>query len=180
MKKLAGYHHFTRVPKITIIWCTVPEIWSETDRIFYDFGSFLPFYHTPLMILKIKILKKKKKKKKMPEDINLYTYKCTINEDHMIYGSWNIRSDRQKFLSFWVSFLPLSQSPDNPENQNFKIKKTPGDIITLHICNINDNHKVPEIWSMKNRIFCHSGPFFALLPPPRDPENQNFEKIKKP
>ena len=24
---------------------------------------------------------------------------------------------------------------------------------------------VPEIWSTTDRIFCHSGPFFALLPP---------------
>ena len=23
----------------------------------------------------------------------------------------------------------------------------------------------PEIWSVTNRIFCHFGPFFALLPP---------------
>ena len=39
---------------------------------------------------------------------------------------------------------------------------------------------VPEIWSMTDRIFCHFGPFFALLPPPpMDPENQNFEKTKK-
>ena len=43
---------------------------------------------------------------------------------------------------------------------------------------------VPEIWSMTDIIFCHSGPFFALLPPsppppPMDPENQNYEKLKK-
>ena len=37
---------------------------------------------------------------------------------------------------------------------------------------------VPEIWSTTDRIFCHSGLFFALLPP-YGPENQNFEKMKK-
>ena len=37
---------------------------------------------------------------------------------------------------------------------------------------------VPEIWSATDIIFCHSGPFFALLPP-MDPENQNFEKNEK-
>ena len=37
---------------------------------------------------------------------------------------------------------------------------------------------VPEIWSAADRIFFHSGLFFALLPP-MDPENQNFEKMKK-
>ena len=31
--------------------------------------------------------------------------------------------------------------PNNPKSQNFeKIKKSPGDIITLHMCAINDNH----------------------------------------
>ena len=32
-----------------------------------------------------------------------------------------------------------------------------------------------------DRIFCHFGLFLALLPPPppNDPENQNFEKMKK-
>ena len=37
------------------------------------------------------------------------------------------------FLHFYL--------PNNPENQNFeKIKQTPGDIIILHKCTINDNH----------------------------------------
>ena len=36
--------------------------------------------------------------------------------------------------------LPLYPT-HNPENQNFeKINKTPGDIILLHMCTINDNH----------------------------------------
>ena len=37
---------------------------------------------------------------------------------------------------------------------------------------------VPEIWSAKGIIFCHFGLFFFLTPP-NNPENQNFEKIKK-
>ena len=31
---------YTSVPKITIIWCTVPDIRSETDRTFWHFGPF--------------------------------------------------------------------------------------------------------------------------------------------
>ena len=41
---------------------------------------------------------------------------------------------------------------------------------------------VPEIWSTTEKIFCHFGLFFALLPPPPPPnnlQNQNFEKMKK-
>ena len=35
-----------------------------------------------------------------------------------------------------------------------------------------------EKWSTTDIIFSHFGPFFTLLPPPNNPENQNFEKIK--
>ena len=38
---------------------------------------------------------------------------------------------------------------------------------------------VPEIWSATDRIFIHFGPFFPFHAPPNDPENQNFEKMKK-
>ena len=37
---------------------------------------------------------------------------------------------------------------------------------------------VPEIWSATDRISCHYGLFFAFYPP-MEPENQNFEKMKK-
>ena len=36
----------------------------------------------------------------------------------------------------------------------------------------------PEIWSRTDRIVCHFGPFFALLAP-NNQKNQNFEKMKK-
>ena len=41
---------------------------------------------------------------------------------------------------------------------------------------------VPEISSTADRIFCPFRLFFAVLPPappPNNPENQNFEKMKK-
>ena len=40
---------YTYVPKITIIWCTVPEIRTEIDRIFCHFGPFFALLSpTPL------------------------------------------------------------------------------------------------------------------------------------
>ena len=108
---------YTCVPKITIIWCTVPEIWSEIDKLFFVIlGHFLPFYLSPLMIPNIKILKKFKKRL---EILSFYTYMCTINEDHMVYGSWNIRWDRQKFSTFWaifLSFQPLDKLEKTEKN----------------------------------------------------------------
>ena len=110
------------------IWCTVPEMQSETNRIFCHFEPFLAPLPTPcptpptsLMIPKVKILGKKWEK--YLEIISFYTYMCTINEDHyMIYGSWNIRCNWQKYLSFWGPFLPF-QLPGNLENLNFNIEK---------------------------------------------------------
>ena len=37
---------------------------------------------------------------------------------------------------------------------------------------------VLEIQSMTDRIFCHFGLFFAILPP-NNLKNQNFEKLEK-
>ena len=57
----------------------------------------------------------------------------------------------KSFLSFWAIFRPF-HPPDNPANQNFKIER--------------NNHMMYGSWDMeRNRIFCHSGLFFALLPP---------------
>ena len=39
---------------------------------------------------------------------NILFHMCTINEDHMMYDSWDIRHDSQSFLSFWTIFCPLT------------------------------------------------------------------------
>ena len=61
---------YTSVAKTTIIWGTVPEIRSETDRSFCHFGPF--FCHlTHLKTWKIKI---RKKTKKASGDLIIYTH----------------------------------------------------------------------------------------------------------
>ena len=59
-----------------------------------------------------------KKYKKNPGDIILL-HMCTIDEDHMMHGSWDIRHNRQNFLLFWVIFCPLTLLT----NQKIKIWK---------------------------------------------------------
>ena len=94
---------------ITIIRCVVPEIQSEIDRLFCNFGPFL----TP---------------------------------------------------------NPPPPPRDNPRNQSFeKLKNITGDIIIVHMCNINNNHMMYDFCEKECNIIC----------PPNDPENQNFEKMKK-
>ena len=76
--------------------------------------------------------------------------------------------------------LPF-QPPDNQEHQNFEIKKTPGDIIILHICTINGNHMVYDSWDIEHNrqnflsfwlIFC---PFTTLW----TQKIKIFKKLKK-
>ena len=165
---------YTCAPKIKIICCMVPEMPSETDRIFCHLGPFFTLLPpspspTPLMIPKIKILKKKtnKKTKKCLEILSFYTCMWTINEDHMIYSSWNIRCNRQKYLSFWAICCPFSCLTTWDINI-LKMKKTSGDIAILHICTINDNHMMYGSWDMEcdRQNFSHSRLFFAFLPLP--------------
>ena len=115
---------------------------------------------TPLMTTKIKILKKWKQ--------NAWRYypfiHTCVSYMKIMYGSWNIRFDRQCFVLLG-NFLPF-HPPWRPRKSKFwKTEKTPGDII-LHIrITINDNHMMCGSWDMNHdRIACHFRPFFALLP----------------
>ena len=118
------------------------------------------------------------KMKKTPKDI-IILQMCTINNSHMMYGSRDMECNGQNFfvvLGLFFALLP----PKNLKNQNIeKMRKTPEDIIILHMCIINDNYDV-GFWNMeRNRqnvlsfwtIFCT----FTS----DNPKNQNFEKMKK-
>ena len=74
---------------------------------------------------------------------------CTINEDHVIHGSWNITCNRQTFLSFWAIFCPFSLLI-TWKIKILKLKKTSGDIIIFHISTINDNHMMYDSWDMEH------------------------------
>ena len=76
---------------------------------------------------------------KNPGDIIILQI-STMNDNHMMYGSWDMECNRIFFFVILDHFL-LFYPPNNPKNQNFeKMKKPPGDIIILHRRNINDNH----------------------------------------
>ena len=88
----------------------------------------------------------------------------------IIYGSGNIRCNRQTFSIFWAIFCPFSTLT------TWKIKNL---ILEKTICTINDNHMMYGPWDKEydrtDIIFSHSGPFLALLPQ----KLKNFEKMKK-
>ena len=123
---------YTCVPKIKIIWCMVPEIWSATDR---TFCHYEPFFTLLLLIW------------------------------YMVFQIW---SATDKFFVILDRFLPFCP-PINPQNQNFeKLKKNPGAIIISHNCPKNHDHMLYCSLDMAcNGFNCcfHFGLFFTLLPP---------------
>ena len=117
----------------------VPEIQSTTE-FFVILDYLLPFYppNNPEN-------QNFEKMEKPPGDINIL-HMCTINDNHMMYGSWDMEYNRQNFLSFWTIFFALLP-PNNLKNQNFdNMEKNPGDITILHQCTKNPNHRLHCSW----------------------------------
>ena len=69
--------------------------------------------------------------KKTPEDV-IILHKCTKNHDHMLYCSSDMCDNVIVIFHFGLFFALL------PEKLKFKkMKKTPKDIIILHMCTKN-------------------------------------------
>ena len=131
-EKICWGYHFTRVTKITIIWYGVRQ--TEFFLILGHFLSFNPL-STPLPLPPVndpenQNFEEKNNEKKFLEILSFYTYMCTMNKDHMIFGSWNIRCARQNVLSFQAIFCLFSPLT-TWKIKVLKLKKAPGFIIIL-------------------------------------------------
>ena len=110
---------------------------------FVILGHFLPFHpvfcpYAPLWTQKIKILKLWKK---TPGAITILQ-RCTMNDNHMMYGSWDMERDGHFGLFHFGPFFFLPIPPPPPPTTKIKIlknEKTPGDIM-LHKCTKNHDH----------------------------------------
>ena len=114
--------------------------WKE---IFFILDHCLPFYppNNPKN-------ENFEKLKKAPGDI-IILQMFTINDNHMMYGSWAMKRDGQNFLSFWTVFCS-GGTPDNPKNTKIEnLERTFGDIIILHMCPIKDNHMIYGSWDIE-------------------------------
>ena len=98
----------------------------------------------------------------------------------MVYGSWDMEQNRQKFFVILDHFLPF-YPPNKQKIRILKNWKTPEDIIILHMCTINDNHMIYGFSDMESnwQIFLSFWTIFCPFTPYNNPENQNFEKMKK-
>ena len=111
----------------------------DTERDRQNFFSFWTIFWTfmplPLTTERIKILKKWKKKTN--GDI-IILHKRTINDNHMIYGFWDMARDGCNcYFSIWTILFPFIPLTAQKMKISKKWKKTPGDIIILHMCTKN-------------------------------------------
>ena len=107
---------------------------ERNGQIFLSFWTIFWFF-IPLTTQKIKILEKYKKTWRYYHSTHVYH----LNDNHMIYCSWDMEHDRQNFviLDHFLLFYP----PNNLKNQNFeKMKKNRDDIIILQKCTKNHDH----------------------------------------
>ena len=84
------------------------EILSSCTRVPCHFGPFLP--SDPPNNLENQNFEKMKN---MPGDI-IILHLCTTNDNHMMYGSWDMERNRQNFLSIWTIFYPFTTLPPPP------------------------------------------------------------------
>ena len=123
---------------------------------------FFPF--TQLKTQKIKILKIWKKK---PGDIILL-HICTINEDYMMYGSWDIRHNGLIFFLAWTivcCFTPswLAKSKFWKKNEKSIWRYYQFSPVYLKWQSYNILVLRYRAWHTEFSVW-HFGPFFALLP----------------
>ena len=123
---------YISVPKIMIIWHTVPEIWYLADVIvIFHFGLFSALL-PPNLCKKWKFQKKEKK----PGNI-IILHNCTTSHDHILYCSLDMMHDGCNcYFSFWAIFCPFTLTAQKIKISK-KRKKMPGDVIILQICTKN-------------------------------------------
>ena len=90
----------------------------------------------------------------------------TVLGNRTIYGSWDMKCTRQNCFAILGHFL-LFYSPNSLKNKSLKKylkkKKTPGDIIILHKCTKNHNHRLYRSWDMaRDGCNCYFS-FWAIL-----------------
>ena len=139
-------------------------------------GHFLPFYlpNSP----------KNQNFTKISKKLEISSFYTSVTKIMIIWVccSWDMVYDRCNcYFSFRAIFCPFTPLAAQKIKIFKKFEKCLE--ISFYIC-------VPKImtrWCMVPEIRCvtdvivisHFGLFFALLPPPNSPKNQNFEKIKK-
>ena len=162
------YYHFTHLHHK---WQSF-DVWllrygKQQTEFFVIMDLFLPFY-PPMDSENQNFLKwkKKKRRRKPPEDI-IILQMCTINDNHIMYGSGDMECNGQNFLSFltvFYSFTPLKKLKpfEKLKKKHLEISSFSTSLPKIMIiC-----YTVLEIWCVMDvSVIFHFGLFFAFLPP---------------
>ena len=128
---------------------------------FLTIFAFLPPYNRDKKLFE-------KIKNQMPGDIILHM--CTINENHMMNGSWDMKRDRPNVSSFWFIFYTFSPLP----TQKIKILKNRKKSLRRHFMRnhqnfrdgekanvpfpqplkMSENQRLQGIWKWNTRVKC--------------------------
>ena len=109
----------------------------------------------------------------------------TKNHNHMMYGSWDMECDRQKF-SLWTvfcCFTSLWTQKMKIFKKSKKKKKKKKTWRYYKFTNVYHKWQSYDAWFFRYRG--NQTKFFVILDrflafyPPNNPKNQNFEKLKK-
>ena len=122
------------------VWFRWYEAWQTIFFVILD--HFLPFYPTNNpKNQNFEIMKK-------TTGVIIISQKCTKNHDQMLHCSRDKTCDECNFFYYFGLFFALL-SPKRPKKSNFKtMKKTPGDIIILHICTKNYDLMLYSFWDI--------------------------------
>ena len=169
---------YTCVPKITTIWCMVPEIHSETDIIFCHSGPFFcPFTPTPLWTQKMKFWKTEKKY------LEISSFHTSVRKIMIIcYTVSEIRRVTNVIVIFNFELFFALLTPNSPKNQNFKKMKKIARRY-YHFTHVHHKWQSYDVWFLRYGAWWTE--FFVILDhflhfyPPNNTKSQNFEKIFK-
>ena len=100
----------------------VPEIWSVTDRIFGHSGLLFTLLDPENQNFE--------KMKNTTEDI-IILQMSTINDSHMMYGSWDMEYNGQRFWKFWTVFCPFNPAT-TPKIKILKNEKKHIEILSFY------------------------------------------------
>ena len=98
------------------------------------------------------------------------------------YATLFLRYDvwRMWLLFFILCYFLPFYTPNNPKNQNFqKIKNKPGDIIILHNCTKNHDHRLHCSWDTMRDICNSYFLFWAIFCPFTPLTTQKIKILKK-
>ena len=178
------YHHFTHVYMCTKNYNHMMYgSWdTEWDRMnFLSFWVIFCPFNTPPPHLPPLQNQHFSKIKKTPEDI-IILQMCTINDSHMMYGSWNIGCNGQNFFVISDRFLPF-YFPNNLTTRKIKILKNEKTAWRYYhftqMYHTWQSYMMYGSWDMERdgQNFLSFWTIFCTFTP--NPKNQNQKQISK-